>query len=109
MTDGLTYEELIVACKNIGYDLTCGACAGVFYTGYSLREEHEPSCFTYIKNDMITVCRLCYNARGKEGKCHHCGADKLPEDYEPCGGCGFDHEYEAQSANVTHSEKEPSE
>lgn len=30
---GLTSEELVVACKNIGFDLSCGACAGVFYTG----------------------------------------------------------------------------
>ena len=40
---GLTEEELIVACKNIGFDLTCGACAGQFYTGASLGEHTCPS------------------------------------------------------------------
>lgn len=30
---GLTHDEIMVACKNVGVDLTCGACAGVFYTG----------------------------------------------------------------------------
>jgi hypothetical protein len=31
----LTDEQLVVACRNIGYDLTCGACAMLFYTGYT--------------------------------------------------------------------------
>lgn len=31
---GLTHEQIIIACKNIGYDLTCGSCAAVFFTGY---------------------------------------------------------------------------
>ena len=39
----LTEEDAIVACKNIGFDLTCGACAGQFYTGASLGEHTCPS------------------------------------------------------------------
>jgi len=39
----LTWDELIVACRNIGYDLTCGACAGLFYTGMHLGEAHTCS------------------------------------------------------------------
>lgn len=35
----LTYEELVVACANIGYDLTCGACAARFYTGVVLERD----------------------------------------------------------------------
>ncbi len=33
--DGVTLsgEELIQACKNVGINLSCGACAEVFYTG----------------------------------------------------------------------------
>jgi len=42
----LTDEEAVIACKNIGYDLTCGACAEVFYTGGSWGVEHEPDCVT---------------------------------------------------------------
>lgn len=33
---GLSHDELVVACKNIGFDLTCATCASVFYTGMSL-------------------------------------------------------------------------
>lgn len=29
-------RELIEACKNIGYDLNCGGCAAIFYTGVGL-------------------------------------------------------------------------
>ena len=41
----LTAEELIVACKNIGFDLTCGRCAELFYTGVQ-RGPCEPGCGT---------------------------------------------------------------
>ncbi len=34
----LTYEEMTQACKNVGVDLTCAACAAVFYTGYGAGE-----------------------------------------------------------------------
>ena len=33
---GLTYAEIEQACRNIGYDLSCGACASQFYTGSTL-------------------------------------------------------------------------
>ncbi len=33
---GLTHGELVVACKNIGFDLTCGACASIFFCGMGL-------------------------------------------------------------------------
>ena len=29
----LTHEQAVQACANVGVDLTCGACAAVFYTG----------------------------------------------------------------------------
>jgi len=41
----LTTEETIVACKNIGFDLTCGACASLFYTGTS-PYQHDAACKT---------------------------------------------------------------
>ena len=31
--DGLSHKEVIAACKNIGIDLSCPACAELFYTG----------------------------------------------------------------------------
>ena len=42
---GLTFDELVVALRNIGYDLMCGHCAGVFYTGSAL-EPHDATCTT---------------------------------------------------------------
>ena len=43
MASGLTDAELVIACRNIGFDLTCGACAGRFYTGASLGDHTCPS------------------------------------------------------------------
>lgn len=31
-------------------------------------------------------------------------AEKLPEDYSPCGDCGFDHGYEQEEASAKHAE-----
>jgi hypothetical protein len=41
----LTYQEIEQACKNIGYDITCGACAELFFTGVCLHE-HDDTCST---------------------------------------------------------------
>ena len=41
----LSPQQLLIACKNIGFDLSCGACAELFYTGTCLHE-HDPSCST---------------------------------------------------------------
>lgn len=30
----LSEADLLIACRNIGYDLRCGACAEQFYTGH---------------------------------------------------------------------------
>lgn len=35
----LTHEQAVQACANVGVDLTCGACAVVFYTG--VRSPHD--------------------------------------------------------------------
>lgn len=35
---GLTVDELTLALRNIDFDLTCGACAGQFYTGAGMGE-----------------------------------------------------------------------
>ena len=43
---GLTHDELIAACKNVGFDLSCGACACAFFTGHGGVYEHDAGCFT---------------------------------------------------------------
>jgi len=42
---GLSDEDLVRACRNIGYDLRCGACAEFFFTG-ALMHAHDPLCST---------------------------------------------------------------
>ncbi len=42
----LTDEDAVTACANIGYDLTCGACAERFYTGGWWGSEHDEGCAT---------------------------------------------------------------
>lgn len=46
----LTYDELVVAARNVGVDLTCGECAAMFYTGCPSSPghpvAHDPSCRT---------------------------------------------------------------
>jgi hypothetical protein len=43
--EGLSHEELVVACRNIGFDLSCAKCASVFYTG-SGTYPHDAGCKT---------------------------------------------------------------
>ncbi len=42
----LTDEDAIVACRKIGYDLSCGACAERFFTGGWWGSEHDEGCET---------------------------------------------------------------
>jgi hypothetical protein len=41
----LTNDQLTAACKNIGWDLTCGGCAGQFFTGGAWNA-CDPTCAT---------------------------------------------------------------
>lgn len=60
---GLTHDEIVIACKNIGFDIECGACAGLFYTGTSLGE-HDPGCRTvqHMFNAFELLQRLLQGA-----------------------------------------------
>lgn len=37
----LTHAEIVVACRNVGVDLSCDACAAIFYTGATFSEKHS--------------------------------------------------------------------
>ena len=56
-----SYEELVKACKNIGFDITCGCCAGAFFTGPDMcdrttRTDHDPTCTTQPSyTDVLTM------------------------------------------------------
>lgn len=59
----LTHDELAVACRNIGFDITCGSCASVFYTGFGGHEHSEgrttPGDSEPTKIVVGTTCPLC--------------------------------------------------
>jgi hypothetical protein len=57
MIDGLSHHELIVACKNIGFDLTCGSCAERFYTGSSMHA-HDSRCASSVQDVVSGVHRF---------------------------------------------------
>ena len=42
---GLTLELIVARLRNLGYDLTCGRCAEIFYTG-GTSAPHDPNCQT---------------------------------------------------------------
>lgn len=80
---GLSDSDLIVACCNIGYDLTCGACASLFYTGAN-PYEHDASCktetsrLTALESLRATLAaRPCTKQQGiharREGESCDCG------------------------------------
>jgi hypothetical protein len=43
--NGLSEDQLAVAFRNIGYDITCGNCACLFFTGYG-GYGCDPGCTT---------------------------------------------------------------
>jgi hypothetical protein len=45
----MTDDDLIQACRNIGFDLTCGNCAGQFYTGSGLGPHTCPRWGIWVK------------------------------------------------------------
>lgn len=57
----LTFEQIEQACKNIGYDLTCGACAAVFYTGFGAGthtcKEKRDECFWVPEHPRLPLYR----------------------------------------------------
>lgn len=57
---GLAYAEMKQACRNVGVDLDCGACAAVFYTGLAMvGDEHtcKPPMQAAQPSAMLTAGR----------------------------------------------------
>lgn len=54
---------------------------------------------TFAKGEGCWGC-----ACSREEPCACGTAKELPEDYEPCGYCGFDHEYEPNESHSWHAE-----
>lgn len=90
----LTDEQLAVACKNIGFDLTCGSCACLFYTG-STGYECDRTCTTIPKREPLTITvehvRLC------EGGCGCTDSDTSLSERRHgktiCENCAWEHDH----------------
>ena len=57
---------------------------------------------------LLSCCTPC-NVETREGneiQCEDC--NWVPDDYEACGECGFDHEYEPNEAAKAHKELDDS-
>lgn len=71
---GLNYDQLVAACKNIGYDLACGGCAAIFYTGtgatHTCGRKEEPITFAPAEECCHT---LLLNTPGGGCACANCG------------------------------------
>lgn len=67
MANGLTHEEILIACHNIGINLDCGGCAGNFYTGHN-DIPHDGHCSRRItlNEDQITQCRIAATGASHE-------------------------------------------
>lgn len=58
----LNPQQLVEACKNIGYDLSCGRCAGVFFTGSALGESHDQKCASGYTSELLSAAVAWYTA-----------------------------------------------
>lgn len=86
LRDGLTHAEILVACSNVGIDLTCGACAAVFYTNVGMPQNAHTCDRDYEQSlrDHEHDLHDCGHALGAHegygdtptiGKCKHCQCD----------------------------------
>ena len=51
---GLTYEETVIACRNVGINLECRGCAENFYIGFNDPSHHDQNCMKeYILYPMV--------------------------------------------------------
>ena len=47
----LTHDEIVIACRNFGIDITCGNCAMLFYTGFG-GYPHDEHCKTAVEESQ---------------------------------------------------------
>jgi hypothetical protein len=64
---GLTFDELIIACRNVGIDLSCSLCAIMFFTGTGTGTgKHSAECFSY--REARTYAEVLDNIREALGQ-----------------------------------------
>lgn len=61
--DGLTHDEIKIACRNIGINLDCGGCASAFYTGYG-GDPHDEQCTVPLIEDFFEAWAIRHKSTG---------------------------------------------
>jgi hypothetical protein len=79
----MTMEEVEIACQNIGYDLACGSCAEIFFTGGAWHGEHDPECSTAHPRKLGVVMTL-----GPSPEICLCAAPMPSSVARVCANCG---------------------
>ncbi len=80
----LTAAQILVACENMGIDLTCGNCAGRFYTGTGLGPhtcDHDYEM--HLRQHQYDLCDCGHSFGAHDGygdtpmigRCKHCQCD----------------------------------
>jgi guanosine-3',5'-bis(diphosphate) 3'-pyrophosphohydrolase len=81
---GLTNDEIVVACRNVGVDLNCGACASNFFTGQGSSSPHDATC----KHASTTTVITSAPNPDDRPECENCGIVDKPLDKDGfCEGC----------------------
>ncbi len=107
VSERLSFHDLTQACKNIGYDITCGACAELFFTGVRFHR-HDEKCKTVKGEGTIveTTVHISGDSEGfpslydrtPEGYVNNCalanGAEQ--KDCQVCVVCPDRHRFEAK-------------
>lgn len=94
------YDDLVQAHQHCESGYVACECCGEATMGYFVRGRSGPV------NPGTQFCDACREAGCNEqesGEPCLCD-DGMPEDYETCGYCGFDHEYEHAEAVAWHTE-----
>jgi hypothetical protein len=56
----LTAKQIVIACKNVGIDLTCGACATLFYTG-AMPQQANHTCSKALDENCMLLLEFLYD------------------------------------------------
>ena len=78
-TSVLSFDDLKQACKNIGFDLSCGECAAIFFTGWG-GYSHDDSCTTHLEaRGLAETIDNVREALGQEATHYYIVADDVKE------------------------------
>lgn len=53
----LNFDELVIACRNVGINLECGGCASLFFTGHG-GDPHDENCKVVNRDTAVEIWSL---------------------------------------------------